>query len=196
MTCPRTPRRTAPRGRIAAVLLAMGAVGLGACGDAPFAIRWVEAPDTVLLYSLARPELNLTSGFNFNNRLPVRIEAPAATGTWDIAVDTRNGGIVLLAPAALGVESRAGIVPMPGMTFAEVIEAPADTSLYVKDQPVPATVGSLYVVRTNQGIGAFGTRCFYYAKLEVLDADAAAGTLTFKYDASPVCNDRRLIPPD
>lgn len=186
----------APWRRVSVAVAVVALASLGGCGDDPFAIRWTESPDTVLLYSLARPELNLTSGFNFNNRIPVRIEAPAATGTWDMAVDTRNGGIVLLPPGALGVTSRAGIAAVPGSSFEDVVEAPADTSLYVTKDAVPVALGTIYVVRTNQSLGAFGTRCVYYAKLEPLVADPVAGTLTFKFDSSPVCNDRRLIPPD
>ena len=195
-TRPAQRPRTRVRGRFLFVLAALAAVGAGACGDDPFAIRWTESPDTVVLYSLARPELNLTSGFNFNNRIPSRIEAAAATGTWDVAVDTRDGAIVLLPPGALGVESRAGIAPVPGMSFEEVIEAPADTAAYTTDAPVPVQTGTVYVVRTNQGVGAFGTRCVYYAKLQPLEVDPVGGTLRFTFDASPVCNDRRLIPPD
>ncbi len=179
-----------------AAILSAGLIGTLGCGDDPFAIRWVEAPDTVLLYSLVRPELNLLSAFSFINRTSVRIEAPGATGTWDVAVDTRGGGIVLLPPGALGVDSKAAISPMPGMTFEEVIEAPEDTVLYSRLDAVPMALGTVYVVRTSQYQGSFGTRCSNYAKLEPLVIDPVGGTLTFVYDASPVCNDRRLIPPD
>lgn len=185
-----------PRRASLAAAAALALVGSAGCGDDPFAIQWVASPDTVLLYSLARPELNLTSGFNFNSRSPVRIEAAAATGTWDVAVDTRDGQIVLLPPGALGVDSRAGIATMVGQGFDDVTEAPADTTAYVGDRPVQVDPGNIYVVRTNQGVGAFGTRCVYYAKLDPLDIDPEGGTLTFVFDASPVCNDRRLIPPD
>lgn len=182
--------------RSLAVAAALVVVGTAACGDDPFAIQWVEAPDTVLLYSLARPELNLTSGFNFNQRTAVRIESAGATGTWDMAVDTRGGQIVLLPPGALGVTSRAGIATLSGQSFADVLEAPADTAAYVGTQAVQVDMGTIYVIRTNQGVGAFGTRCLYYAKLEPLVIDVEGGTLTFKYDSSPVCNDRSLTPPD
>ncbi len=172
------------------------ALVLASCGDDPFKIRWTLQPDTVLLYSLARPELNLLSGFSFINRIPIRIEAPNATGSWDVALDTRDGGLVLLPPGALGVESKARIVALPGAEFDEVLEAPADTALYTADGPVPLSLGTVYVVRTNQYIGSFGTRCVNYGKMEPLVIDAAQGTLSFVFDASPVCNDRKLIPPN
>lgn len=188
---------TLARGR--RVLLAVGAAltigGIGACGDDPFLIRWEEDPDTVLLYSLARPEFNLLSGFSFTRRLGVIVENATATGTWDLAVDTRDGVIVFLPPLALGVDGRAGIAPLPGETF-DLEEAPKDTAAYVTDRPVPVELGTLYVVRTNRSQGIYGTRCQYYYKVQPLDVDAVGGTVTFMYDGSPVCNDFKLIPPD
>ena len=169
--------------------------GIAACGDDPFLIRWELDPDTVLLYSLARPEFNLLSGFNFRQRIGVTVEDATATGTWDLAVDTRGGQIVFLTPQVLGVDSRAGIAPLPGKTF-DIRRAPEDTAAYVTDEPVPVTVGTLYVVRTNQTLGSFGTRCQYYYKVMPLAADPQQGTVTFMYDGSPVCNDFKLIPPD
>lgn len=198
MNHPTRSSRRRRAGPLLAVAMAagIGVVALTSCGDDPFAVNWSAAPDTVLLYSLARPELNLVSGFNFRRRLTVRIEDPASTGSWDMAVDTRGGQIVLLPPGALGVESWARIAPMPGETFESLHEAPADTLLYTADEPVLATVGTAYAVRTERYAGAFGTRCVSYGKFEPLHIDPEDGILTFVFDVSPVCNDRRLIPPD
>lgn len=167
-----------------------------ACGDDPFALPWIESPDTVLLYSLARPEMNLTSGFNFQQKVAVRIEAATAAGSWDVAVDTRDGNIVFVPPTALGVTSQAAVATVPGETFATLKEAPSDTAAYVRDRAVPVREGEVYVVRTNQGRSFFGSRCFFYAKVEPLDVDPVGGTIIFRFDINPNCNDRRLIPPD
>lgn len=200
---PAQPRTTSSRRGTStpfasALVLATGALlAFGACDDDPYAIPWEEAPDTVTLHSLARPELNLYSAFNFTNRRRIRVESPTATGVWDVAVDTRSGSIVLLPPGALGVHTaRARIATIAGTSFEEVTEAPLDTASYVSAAPVPVAYGNIYVVRTNQQAGVFGSQCVYYAKLEPLDIDAAGGTLTFVFDSNPVCNDPRLIPPD
>lgn len=191
-------RRRPRRGRYPALaaLLVLGAAGAVSCGDDPFQINWTENPDTVVLYSLARPELNLASGFDFYNRIGVRIEDPDATGNWDMAVDTRGGRVVLLPPGALGVSSKAQVATLPGRTLADVTEAPADTTLYERLSPVEVQLGSVYVWRTRQGYGSFGTVCVYYAKMEPLAIDASGGTLTFVFDGSPVCNDRSFVPPN
>lgn len=197
MASPLASSRRPLRARLAAVVAVLGVVAsTAACGDDPFAVRWVATPDTVTLFSLARPQLNLPSAFDFRNRTAVVVESPGSTGSWDMAVDTRDGRIVMLPARVLGVDSRAAIVPLPGMTYEELVEAPADTALYIQDRPVPVELGSVYVIRTRRAVGSFGTRCFYYAKMQPLSTDVGSGTFTFFYDAARVCNDRRLIPPD
>jgi len=166
-----------------------------ACGDDPFRLDWEVTPDTVLLYSLARPELNLPSGFNFNQRQRIQVEAPGATGSWDIALDTEDGQLVFLTPGAMGLTSRARITSVTGTPFLEVRRAPADTASYIADEPVPVQAGPIYIVQTGESVGFYGTRCVYYAKLEALDIDPELGTLLFVFDANPVCNDRDLVPP-
>lgn len=177
---------------IAAALL----MGGTACGGDPFSFNWNDAPDTVLLYSLARPELNLVSGYNFFQGVPVQLEAPAATGSWDAAVDTRGGEIVLLPPGAFGVVSTARISTIEGVGIDDVTSAPSDTLLYVADEPVPMRHGNVYVIKTNRAQGSFGTRCVYHAKLEPVDIDAAGGTFRFRYVVNPICNSRDLVPPN
>ena len=188
-----------PHYRRAPRVAALGAAiltALSGCGDDPFAFDWVDTPDTVVLYSLARPELNLVSGWDFFRGTAISVEAPASTGTWDVALDTRNGELVLLPPGALGVESRASIAPLTGILFEDVREAPSDSTAYISQAPVPMAIGTTYVVRTHQGVGAFGTRCVYYARLEPLELDVAGGTMTFREVTNPVCNDRDLVPPN
>ncbi len=181
---------------LAVALAASLGVGVAACGDDPFAFDWSDAPDTVLLYSLARPELNLVSAFAFFQRVPVRVEAAAATGTWDLAVDTRGGEIVLLPPGALGVTGTAAISTLTGTTLADVTEAPTDTLLYEKNAPVSISMGDVYVVKTNRSTGSFGSSCIYYAKLTPVDIDPVGGTLSFEYVTNPICNSIDLVPPD
>jgi hypothetical protein len=170
-------------------------VALSACGDDPFAFPWTSRPDTVLLYSLARPELNLEAAYDFHNELRIRVEAANATGSWDVALDTRGGQLVLLPPGALGITSKASVAVIRGLSFADVLDAPEDTAAYTRSEAVPVEMGTVYVVKTAQSPGIFGTSCSYYAKLEPLVIDVEGGTLRFIVEASPVCNSLRLIPP-
>jgi hypothetical protein len=167
-----------------------------ACDDDLFQVNWRENPDTVILFSLARPELNLRSGFDFISRTPIRIESPEATGKWDMVLDTHEDGLVLLPPGALGIQgTRARIIPMGPVDYDDVRRAPSDTTTYIGDQAVPVEIGHIYVVRTRLQAGFYGRQCVYYGKFEPLEEDVVEGTLTFVFDISPVCNSRKLYPP-
>ena len=89
----------------------------------------------------------------------------------------------------------ARIIPMGDMEFDEVRRAPSDTTLYIGDEPVPVEIGHIYVIRTRQKAGLYGQRCVYYGKFEPLEKDPVAGTMSFVFDVSPVCNSRKLYPP-
>ena len=174
----------------------MSLFALSGCGDDPFAVQWFAAPETALIYSLARPELNLPSAFSFNPRGPLQVETPGASGNWDIVLDTQESALVLLTPRALGIDSRARIAPLEGLDFDDVREAPSDSSAYVLDAPVMLKTGTIYVVQTRQVTAQFGQICVFYAKLEAITVDVEEGLLEFVYDTNPFCNDRRLDPPD
>lgn len=171
-------------------------MGLTACEQDPFVFQWNATPDTVRLYSLARPEPNLASGFGFLERTLILVEAPGSTGQWDVALDTENGSLVLKPPGALGISARAAIATLGSVAFDDVREAPGDTLLYELDDPVVMATGTVYAIRTNRRTGNFGSACVYYGKLEPLIVDVAAGEMEFRYVRSEVCNNRSLVPPD
>lgn len=170
---------------------------LSGCGEDPLTpIVWTSVVDTATIYSLARPELDLLSAFNFHDRTGIRLERVGQAEQWDIALDTRGGQLVLLPPGALGVTSEARIVPLPGQPYETAAEAPKDTALYSSTQPLPVVVDRLYVVKTGVRATELGGICGYYAKMKPIAIDAAQGSMTFVYEANPVCNDRSLVPPD
>jgi hypothetical protein len=193
--CRRTGTLTSRLRCVGAALVSLVAA-VAACDEDPFTYRWNATPDTVRLYSLARPEPNLASGFGFSTRLTVQVETPDATGTWDVALDTEGGSLVLKPPGALGITARAALVPMGAVAFDDVDEAPGNEALYVLDDPVPLTPGHVYVVRTNRQVGSFGSTCVYYGKLQPLVVNVAAGELDFHFVISGICNSRSLVPPD
>jgi hypothetical protein len=180
--------------RVTAVMAAL-VVSAAACGDDPFAFQWSDVPDTVQIYSLARPELNIVSAFSFFDGVGLSVEVAASTGLWDAALDTQGGSLVLMPPGALGVPSRARIAALAGASYADILEAPEDTLLYEASAPVPVVAGTIYIIRTNLRPGSFSATCSYYAKMEPLIIDVAGGALTFRYITSPICNSRDLVPP-
>ncbi len=172
-------------------------MGLNACGDDPFAYDWFDTPDTAVIFSLQTPlQQQLSSGFSFYDRTPIRIEVAGATGSWDIALDTRNGELVVLPPGALGITARGAIASLGAVPFGDIDQAPSDTLLYEADDPIPMTLGHVYVVRTNRRAGNFGSSCVYYAKMSPTALDATAGSMFFEFVASPICNNRDLVSPN
>ena len=165
--------------------------GIACDGEDPFAPRWFSNPDTVLLYSMARPELNLHSAQDLVNRRSVRIGA--AVASWDVALDTEGDGLVLLPPAALGVDSEAGIAVFDDAGFDDVEEAPSDSTAYSVDRSVGVKLNTVYVVRTRIASIGLSVQCTRYAKLEPLSIDTRTQTLTFVYDTNPTCDDRNLV---
>lgn len=194
-TSPISTHSMARAGRLLALTLTV--LFSAGCGDDPLGVtKWIARTDTVTIYSLARPELNLLSAFNFHERTPIRIESVEAAARWDIALDTRGGKLVILPPGALGVTSQGRILQLPGETFATVVEAPKDTVLYTATQALPVVLNALYIVKTDLRPTEFGGNCAFYAKMSPIAFDVAAGSMTFIHDSSPICSDRRLIPPD
>ena len=167
--------------------------GLSACeARNPFDIGWTQSPDTALLYSLARPELNLPSAFDFKGGRSYVVESAGATGSWDVVLDTQDNNLVFLLPGAIGIFSDARILELPGLQFADVLEAPKDTTSYTSDKPVILKLSSVYVVRTHSSPDAFGYSCSFFGKMQPLNIDVERGTLEFVHDTNTRCNDRDL----
>ncbi len=169
----------------------------GCSRDNPFDLKWTEAkPDTALIYSLSRPELNLPSGFDLVERTTVTIEEPGVTGSWDFVLDRQDGELVFLPPAVFGIDSEAKMIRLPGLNFDEVLEAPSDTSYYTSDKAVPVEIGSVYVVQTHRGRNKFGMLCVFYGKLQPLEIIKTNGTVTFVFDRNELCGELHLVPKD
>ena len=178
---------------------------LVACSDDPFGLdNWVANPDTAILYSLAFDDLNVRSAYDFTERTSRPIEVRDSLGrfnNWDVVLDTEGGELVLLPTGALGLATDSRITEMVGLDFDQVIEAPSDTLLYVRDRGLPLRTSSTYVVRTRQVTvtSFFASQCVFYAKLQPLRVDVAAGEMEFLFDVNSElsgCNNRDLVPPN
>lgn len=180
--------------RVVSAFVLAALPALTACGEDPFALNWTAQPDTAVLHSLAAPLLNTYSGYDFNDRIPIRVVAPNTSGGWDIALDTRAGRLVFIAPGALGIVDEALILRLPDTDYEEVTKAPSDTTLYTASEPLLVDGESTYVIRTREDLDRFGRRCVFWAKLQPLEVDQEQETVRFLFDRNPICNDRNLVP--
>lgn len=145
--------------------------------------------DTVVLYSLARPEfISLPAGFDFFTPQRVVIEEPKDRfANFDAAFSELDGEFVLL-PAGLfeTFEINPGIaVDSSGVSFEDLTQAPSGG--YVTEEAVPLREGRIYVVRTRAEQGS----CSRYAKAEVVEL-APEGVLELRFLRNNLCNDRTL----
>lgn len=184
-----------PTTRRGLLALLVPLVVLSGCEGDSFEVPWALRPEESTLYSLDRAELNRPSAFDLYERVGVVLEDPFVEGRWDFAVERQGGVLHLIPPGYLGETSGAGIVPMPGMTYDQLIEAPADTALYRTQEPVALAVGDVFVIRSHRQLNEFGFLCSFYGRIEALEVDHSEGVFVFKHDRSPDCNNRQLIPP-
>jgi hypothetical protein len=166
-----------------------------ACGDDLGLDDWTALPDTVTIFSLSRPDLlDQPSAYDFVNHSVLRVESPTAAGRWDLAVRHENGALALVTAAGFpGQNSRAAIAPITNTSFDELAEAPADTTRYTAG-PVAVQPGQVFAVRTRRADCSISLSV-RFAKMQVLEVDAAAGSVKFVAITNPFCNDRELIPP-
>lgn len=188
-----------PRRHVGALGLALAAaLATGACDDA-FTFDPDIRIDTVTVFSLAVPRLNLPSAFSFSAQtLGPQVLETTGPDSWDVAFDTQDGTLTVTPPGAFGLVSRARITELPGSpVFETVEEAPRDTIVYTASDALPLRTDAVYVVRTHEEAGLFfGARCVYFAKFQPLRLDVAEGEIDFVYQTNLNCNDRRLVPID
>lgn len=174
--------------------LAVAPLFLAACDDEFGPMDWSDSPVPAVIYSLTRPELiGRASAYDFIGLVPVRVESPGATGSWDVALAEEDGRPVLLPVGALpGAPPAVGIATILDQHFEGVTRAPRDTAQYRRDAAVELRMDAVYVVRTRVRPG---TGCIHYARIRPVEWDAELGSFHFEVVRNPNCNDRALIPP-
>lgn len=114
---------------------------------------------------------------------------------WDFAIRVRDGALVFVPAAALGMTSAAGItLPLAGQTFDSVIEAPG-AGTFKTDVAVPVQLGSVYVVRSRTVPCGFGAAP-QYSKIQPLEVSLEEGRVRLQISTNEVCGDPRLVAED
>ena len=170
-------------------------LALAACNDEPDfpETEWTTLNDTVTLYTTSFEEhQGLPSAYDIRFTRTQRVEDSGATPNWDFALTGGAGEPLMLAPLGVffDVSDDSGF-NVADETFEEVDNAPSRSDAYVTDEPVEVEEGVVYIARSRTSGG-----CVKFAKLQALEIDQVAGTLTFEVTANPNCNDTALVPPE
>jgi len=151
-------------------------------------------PDSVVLYSLTSPIPNVPNALDIVSGGYVQVEMPDASGTWDVALNSDADGFTLVPSEALGIPTYAGIWMTERASLDDVTQAPSDSTVYVRDRPVPLVSGNAYVFRSRRTTDAYGESCVYYSKAVLAEADLAMYRVTLAVISNRNCYDRNLDP--
>ncbi|MFQ5747313.1 MAG: hypothetical protein ACE5HF_08860 [Gemmatimonadota bacterium] len=176
-------------------MLLLIAAGAAACGD-PFQVTLIPNPDTPTEFTLADfnrgpledpPAFDLLSGGD-------AVRTDQVPG-WDFVFVITPAGNAQFWPRGQIVSGRtdAGLQLVSG-TFDGLDVAPATG--YKKAGSIPLAVGDVIAVVSRSDPTFGGLRCRHYAKLEILDLDLSALTVTFQILINPNCEQRSLKPGD
>jgi hypothetical protein len=169
-----------------------GAVASGCGGDIGLPDATIEnTVDTVRLWALNGTDIGTPSALDLLGGIPVR---PELADVFDLGFDVEPDGVAVLIPSGLlGGSATAGTLLM-SESFDDVTRAPLEE--YVTDSMRVVTEGTVLVGRSrSSSIGCPITvgSLPRYAKIEILEIDGAARTVTLRLMANLNCGYRDLV---
>jgi hypothetical protein len=184
-----------PRSYVALVLTV--ALGLVACGDeldidiprpiTPLEGELIDLVDGPLSRANA---LNLVAGRGFGAPSLTRVDD---TVQWDLAFAIVDGEPAWLPRGFFdGIEPSAGIKVMLA-DFEDVELLPPDEEFYELEEPLPATVGTTYGIRSRTD-PALSLPCHVFAKMVVDSIGGDPARVWFRVLWNPNCDDNNVTP--
>ena len=179
-----------PARRLALFVVGILAVAQTACDD-PFGAFLLNVPlnpSEVTLFDFLTGRLQDPPAFDLVFERPVRVDQ---TRNWDFLFQVSDG-VPEFAPFTAATDSvtDAGLLQTTN-SFEGVLEAPE--SGYTLNDPVPIQVGDVLIGRSRIDPTQF-LACSRYAKLEILEIDLVANSVTFRVLSNPNCGDTVLEP--
>ena len=172
--------------------VAVAAVGLAGCGETIDQIL-IPVPDETLdatLVDFSGGSVTEPSAFDVISGEGVRTDQLEG---WDFVLDMPPEGGTSLWPRSTLVDqdSDSGLQHV-ATTFEGLTEAPE--SGYVTSESLTIQVGDVLAMRSRRDPIFGNVRCRRFGKMEVLEIDAAAGTMSFRFLVNPNCEKRTLEP--
>ena len=175
------------------VATAMLIVAISACGDStePILLPLPEEGEEVELTDFISGSLVDPSAFDLITRSVIRTDQYSG---WDFVffLDETDGPVLVSRGAYTEDEDNEAGMQVVLSSFDGLVAAPEDG--YVVLDPVPISVGDVFVTRSRQDQNFGGLRCRYFGKFEIETIDETEGTLTLIHLVNPNCENRNLDP--
>jgi hypothetical protein len=164
---------------------------IGSSCDDPFSafLRDVpEIPGEATLVDFVSGDILEPPAFDLVRESTVRVDQ---TSQWDFLYRITGGQSELVPFGAIANSaSQAGLIRSTS-SFEGVLDAP-DTG-YETSIPLAVSVGDVLVIRSRRDRTQI-LICNRFAKIEILDIDETAGSMTFRFLVNPNCGDTVLEP--
>jgi len=172
------------------LIVAIVAGSSAACDD-PFSAFLLDVPTVpleVTLFDFVTGRLEDPPAYDVIREITVRVDQ---TQNWDFLFRISGGTPELLPFAAVtDTVTDSGLI-RAGTSFEGVLDAP--TEGYTLSEPISIAVGDVLIARSRADASQF-LACSRYAKLEILDLDVSAGSVTLRVLGNPNCGDTVLQP--
>lgn len=179
--------QTPPTQVLGVVILLLVAVACGKSLNA-FLLTVPLTPSEATLNDFTTGALQDPSAFDVVGGQTVRVDQ---TNQWDFLFRVANG-VGEFVPFSVLADSvtEAGLIRSSD-AFEGILEAPRDG--YEGDNAIPIAEGDVILARSRRNRTQI-LICNQFLKLEVLDIDLVARTVTFRYLRNPNCGDTVLAP--
>lgn len=166
---------------------------LGACNDSGFLAELILSPDTAVVglpggnASGSAIDIVRAGGGFALVRNPERV---SDAEQWDFALRSTASGLVFRPFVPVASNLRGAEIAVATRPFDDIDDAPRGNGSYTRE-PVPVTANGVYLLRSRQFTSS-GVICVKYAKMRVLELNAAAQTVRVAVVINEGCDDERL----
>lgn len=135
---------------------------------------------------------DVVAGRGLGEPRAVRVDQSAQ---WDIAFAEMGGQPVWLPRGFFEANEPSSGITLLNRAFEEITNVPGNSEDYEGMDPVPASVGAVYAIRSRSD-PTLSLPCRVFAKLEVLSIEFDPARVQFRFLWNPNCDDTNVTPED
>lgn len=166
------------------------------CGDDDFDFPRPTEPLETTVFDLLEGPVDRASAFDVvvgRGQGAPRAVRVDQSGQWDIAFAEMGGQTVWLPRGFFESNEPSSGITQLDRGFEEVTNVPGGSEDYEEIDPVPASAGAVYAIRSRSD-PALALPCRVFAKLEVLSIEPDPARVLFKFLWNPNCDDTNVTP--